>query len=288
MRRWPPHCYAATLPQSKGDGTIIPSLVALSAYRQYRLSLPLTGHDGVGRVPAAVCGTRAALTLNLMEKFMRNKTKSIIAALALLFTASSAFSAVNKPGAPQWVTATADGLIATVTFSPPVSNGGGTITKYTVSCNPSCIPSSGSASPIRVGGLIAGTAYTYTVTATNSAGTGVASDASNSAPVCDGGLGSSSVQGYVVLVNHASHHSIKIDGRNSGDCTIATGCDGFIDFQVATCSNGTGTVYGRTLNYGPSYDNTLVDAFYHVKHRKAQARFYMNTATGQITGIYAR
>ena len=215
---------------------------------------------------------------------MRN-TKNIITALVLLFSASSAFAAVTKPGAPQWVTATADGLMATVTFSPPASNGGGTITRYTVSCNPACTPSSSPTSPIRVGELIAGTAYTYTVTATNSAGTGVASAASNSAPVCDGGVGSNNITGYI---NAASYHwSTKVQGINSSDCTLATGCDGFIDFSISACSNGTAGLGYKTLNYGSSYDNTLVDAFYYMRNSKARALFNLHPTTGLVMAITA-
>ena len=90
--------------------------------------------------------------------------------------------AVNAvvPGAPTIGTATAGDTQASVTFSAPASNGGATITGYTVTSNPMGVTGTGAGSPVTVTSLTNGVAYTFTVTATNSAGTGPASAASNS------------------------------------------------------------------------------------------------------------
>ena len=69
---------------------------------------------------------------------------------------------------------------ALVSFIAPVNNGGTPITSYTVTSNPGGIQVSGPASPILVTGLSNGVSYTFTVTATNAAGTGPASTPSNS------------------------------------------------------------------------------------------------------------
>ncbi|MFB2687161.1 DUF4347 domain-containing protein, partial [Shewanella mangrovisoli] len=84
------------------------------------------------------------------------------------------------PDAPVVGTATAGNGQASVTFSAPTNNGGATITTYTVTSNPGGFTGTGASSPISVTGLTNGVSYTFTVTATNSAGTGSASAASNS------------------------------------------------------------------------------------------------------------
>lgn len=89
-------------------------------------------------------------------------------------------SGATVPGAPTIGTATAGNASASVTFTAPASNGGATITGYTVTSSPGGFTGTGASSPINVSGLTNGTAYTFTVTATNSAGTGSASAASNS------------------------------------------------------------------------------------------------------------
>ena len=81
--------------------------------------------------------------------------------------------------APTAVVATAGNAQATVTFTPPVNNGGDAITSYTVTSSPGGFTSTGSASPLTVTGLTNGTSYTFTVVATNSVGNSAASSPSN-------------------------------------------------------------------------------------------------------------
>jgi M6 family metalloprotease-like protein len=98
-------------------------------------------------------------------------------------TASAASNSVTPatvPGVPTIGTATAGNGQATITFTSPGSDGGSAITGYTVTSHPGNITATGTASPITVTGLTNGTAYTFTVTATNAVGTGAASAASNS------------------------------------------------------------------------------------------------------------
>jgi hypothetical protein len=83
------------------------------------------------------------------------------------------------PGAPTIGTAVAGDTHAVVGFTAPASNGGATITTYTATASPGGQTASGNSSPLQVNGLTNGMQYTFTVTATNSAATGVASSASN-------------------------------------------------------------------------------------------------------------
>lgn len=96
-------------------------------------------------------------------------------------------SSREVPGAPTIGTATDVGTgraynngAATVTFTAPTFDGGLPITGYTVTSSPGGFTATGSASPITVSGLQSGTAYTFTVVATNSRGNSAASAASNS------------------------------------------------------------------------------------------------------------
>lgn len=91
-------------------------------------------------------------------------------------------SSVVPPGAPTSVVATAGNAKASITFSAPTSNGGGAITGYAVTSVPAggIDGASGSTNMSRViTGLNNGVSYTFTVTATNAAGTGSPSVPSN-------------------------------------------------------------------------------------------------------------
>jgi hypothetical protein len=84
------------------------------------------------------------------------------------------------PAAPTIGTATAGNASASVAFTAPANIGSSAITSYTATSSPGAFTGTGASSPVTVSGLTNGTAYTFTVQATNGAGTGPASAASNS------------------------------------------------------------------------------------------------------------
>ena len=83
------------------------------------------------------------------------------------------------PGAPTGVTATAGNGSANVSWTAPVDNGGATISSYTVTAYDGSGNAVGTCSSstlsCQVTGLTNGASYTFKATATNAAGTGVAS-----------------------------------------------------------------------------------------------------------------
>jgi hypothetical protein len=107
-------------------------------------------------------------------------------------TTASAVSTIvytAPPSAPVGVSAAAGDGQATVSFDAPASNGGAQIASYTVTSSPGGLTTTGSGSPIAVTGLTNGTTYTFAVTATNAAGTGPASAASNPVTAAAAGAG---------------------------------------------------------------------------------------------------
>jgi uncharacterized protein (TIGR02145 family) len=102
---------------------------------------------------------------------------------ATLYMINSVPTWAALPGAPTMGTATAGGGQATITYTAPANNGGAAITSYTATSTPGgftgTVSQAGSGT-ITVTGLMQGTTYNFTVTATNAAGTSVASAVSNS------------------------------------------------------------------------------------------------------------
>lgn len=86
------------------------------------------------------------------------------------------------PAAPTTVNATAGNAQASVTWSPPLSDGGSAITSYTVTSSPAgaTVTVAAPATSATLTGLTNGISYTFTVTATNGVGTSAASAPSNS------------------------------------------------------------------------------------------------------------
>ena len=88
-------------------------------------------------------------------------------------------ASVTVPGAPTGVTATSGAdASSVVSWTPPASDGGAAINNYTVTSSPGAFTCATSATSCTVVGLTNGSAYTFTVTASNFIGTGSPSSAS--------------------------------------------------------------------------------------------------------------
>lgn len=158
------------------------------------------------------------------------------------YTSDVVHAVQQVPGAPTAGTATAGNQQASVTFTAPASNGGATITGYTVTSNPGNITATGSASPVTVSGLANGTAYTFSVTATNSVGAGVASAASNSVTpkgtqtITFSNPGTRNFDTSPTLTaSSSSTLAVTFTSSTAGICTISSG--GVLTFiSTGTCT----------------------------------------------------
>jgi hypothetical protein len=144
------------------------------------------------------------------------------------------------PSEPTNVVATPTGGATDVSFSPSAFDGGSPITKYTVTADDHSNganggqTNTGSASPITVSGLTGGDSYTFTVTASNTNGTGPTSVASAAiTALATQTVGFTSTSPGEVRVGAPSYTpiatassgltaSITLDAGSTG-CTLTTG-----------------------------------------------------------------
>jgi hypothetical protein len=219
---------------SSGTGTrpeapTIDSAVAGNAQATVSFAAPVS--DGgapifvytVTSEPGGLMATGAASPLTVTG--LTNGTAYTFTVTATNAAGTSAPSAASNsvtpvataPGAPTGVTATFGDAKAVVSFTPP-PDGGSPITSYTVTSVPGGITASGTRSPITVTGLTNGTAYTFTVTATNAVGTGVASAASGSVTPVTPRLIGGAIQG-IPLIKPVTVSTLAGSGWGSVDGT---------------------------------------------------------------------
>ncbi|QGS58109.1 Ig-like domain-containing protein [Shewanella algae] len=162
------------------------------------------------------------------------------------------------PGAPTSVNAVASEASATVSFSAPASTGGAAISSYTVTSTPGGLTASGAGSPLTVSGLSNGTDYSFTVSASNIAGTGPTSSPSNtvtpkaSQSISFNNPGAQSFGTTPTLTATASSGLAPVFSSNStGVCTITT--TGTLSFVSAgSCSINADQAGDSSYNAAPT------------------------------------
>jgi hypothetical protein len=160
--------------------------------------------------------------------------------------------AATVPGAPTIGLATAGDGRVSVAFTAPPSNGGASITSYTVSSNSGAVTATGSSSPITITGLTNGSAYSFTVRAMNSAGTSAASAASNS------------VTPVAALLAPIAKTVTASVAANSSANVITPNLTGGAAISVAISANpahGTAATTGASITYTPTAGYSGTDSF---------------------------
>jgi hypothetical protein len=147
-------------------------------------------------------------------------------------------SLASAPGIPTINSVTQGNGQAIVAFSPPASDGGAAITSYTVTSTPGSFTATGASSPITVTGLSNGTAYTFRITATNSAGTSSPSSSSNSVTPSAGGGGAGDP--YVTTVKNESYKLPIIDAS-------IRFYQGVVDNKVLTVNTSLKTISSKEM-----------------------------------------
>ena len=144
----------------------------------------ITGYTVTANPGGKTCTTTGALTCDIADlDYSTSYTFAVTATNSAgksVAAESPAVSTATVPGAPTSVAASMSGRKATVSWKAPVGDGGAKITGYTVTAAPggkTCTTTG--ALTCDIADLENATEYTFTVTATNAAGTGPASSRSS-------------------------------------------------------------------------------------------------------------
>ena len=150
------------------------------------------------------------------------------------------FQTPAVPSAPTIGSASLVSGSVQVSFTPPTNNNGSNITSYTAVSSPSGITTSGSGSPITMSGLASGTAYTFTVYATNAVGNSASSAASNSVttatPSASGGT--VTYDGLYTVRTFTSSGTLTVSGGTLACDILVVGGGGASGWNSSTAGGG--------------------------------------------------
>ena len=258
------HPYKETAPGKTGQADVTFTAPASDG------GSPITSYE-VTSSPGGITGTLSGAsggTVNIKGLAIGTPYTFTVTATNAVYTSDSsvasspAITPITTPGAPVIGTATtqSDSAIS-VAFTPPSDGGGSPITSYTVTSSPGGYTATGSASPLVVSGLNGGTGYTFTVTATNAAGTSDASGSSNQATtdtrISDAPIIGTATAGYeqATITFSAPAH----DGGAAITTYVATSSPGGIRGTVSGPGSGEITVTGLTNGVDYTFTVTAVN-----------------------------
>jgi uncharacterized protein (TIGR02145 family) len=175
--------------------------------------------------------------------------------------ASAAVTPIPIPDPPTNPVATAGIAQASVAFTPPAFDGGSAITGYTVTSSPGSFTATGASSPLVVTGLTDGTAYTFTVVATNAAGNSVASTASAAVASCGAfvsagvykvfacyNLGATDITGDPNTIVQAIHGNYYQWGSSTIVANASTSSEAISGWNTTAAANNAWTDGSKTAN----------------------------------------
>ena len=258
------HPYKETVPGKTGQADVTFTAPASDG------GSPITSYE-VTSSPGGITGTLSGAsggTVNIKGLAIGTAYTFTVTASNAVYTSESsvasspAITPITTPDAPTIGTATtlSDSEIS-VAFTPPSNGGGSPITSYTVTSSPGGYTATGSTSPIVVSGLNGGTGYTFTVTATNAAGTSDASGSSNQATtdtrISDAPIIGTATAGFeqATITFTAPAH----DGGAAITSYVATSSPGGIRGTVSGPGSGEITVTGLTNGVDYTFTVTAVN-----------------------------
>ena len=152
------------------DGKLV---VAGYAYNGSDYDFALARYNQDGGLDPGLTSVVTDLTDGTAYTFTVTATNSI--GTSARSDASNSVTTPTVPGAPTEVSAMPEDVLAVVSWTAPVSDGGLPITAYTVTSAPGGVTATTTGTSVAVTGLTNGTAYTFTVTATNAVGSSASS-----------------------------------------------------------------------------------------------------------------
>ena len=258
------HPYKETAPGKTGSADVTFTAPASDG------GSPITSYE-VTSSPGGITGTLSGSsggTVNIKGLAIGTAYTFTVTASNAVYTSESsvasspAITPITITDAPTIGTATtlSDSEIS-VAFTPPSNGGGSPITSYTVTSSPGGYTATGSTSPIVVSGLNGGTGYTFTVTATNAAGTSDASGSSNQATtdtrISDApsiGTATAGFEQATITFTAPAH-----DGGAAITSYVATSSPGGIRGTVSGPGSGEITVTGLTNGVDYTFTVTAVN-----------------------------
>lgn len=155
----------------------------------------------------------------------------------------------SRPSAPTSVVAAAGDSSASVSWNAPAAAGGSPIISYTVTASPggASATTNGSTTTATVPGLTNGSAYTFTVTASNAAGTSDPSAASSAVTPLSGNTAATGIASPSASTTVATGDDPAATGGTTSSVTVPSGTSGGAVTVTQTAPNQTapsGYVFG--------------------------------------------